>query len=520
MNGSSPGCRAEKIRELLGRELTGWRRNAVAYVLGALMTLTLAPIFAFPLIIPSFTGLYWLVDSASTKRRRFLDGWWWGWGFHMTGLSWICVALLTDPEAFAWLIPFALFGLTGAIAIFAGIAAWLMSWIRVSGLPRLVAFSSIWMVVEYTRGHIFTGFPWNLPGYSFGFSLASLQAASLVGIYGLTGFTVLLGSSFAASKMPGGRRYILMLWALFAAVVAWGQWRQSGVETTYVDGVMLRLVQANIPQTHKWDPHLQMQNIRDHIHLTQSPGLEKITHVIWPESAVPFVIESGNEIAHILGNTIPNGTLLITGALRSEGDKEHFRVWNSLAAVDHDGTLMGSYDKIHLVPFGEFQPLRPFVPKEWMTPVGDTDFSSGNLARTLTWPGLPPMIPLICYEAIFPEMSFGSDERPQMLLTITDDAWFGKSLAPYQHFHMARMRAVEQGVPLVRDAVTGITAVVDAYGRITAMFPLGEMGVLDARLPKPLPTSTIYAKYGDIMVLLGLIAAVSLVPMRKRKKNP
>ena len=490
--------------------LTGWRRNLTAFVLGTLMTLTLAPFFIFPLIIPSFTGLYWLVESAPSRRRRFFDGWWWGWGFYMTGLYWFCVALLTDADSFGWLIPFALFGLTGVIAIYSGVACWLMSWVRGRGIGRLVVFSIIWTVVEYARGHLFSGFPWNLPGYSFGFSTVSLQMASLVGVYGLTLFTVLLGSSFAVLNCKNGTKYGAILWGVFAFGLGWGQWRIAHVDQAYVDGVMLRLVQANISQPHKWDPKLQMQGLRDNVRLTQSPGLDKITHVIWPETAVPYAIEPDKSLVHMLGSALPRDTMLLTGGLHTEGEDKTFRIWNSMVMIAHDGAILGTYDKIHLVPFGEFQPLRDFVPKEWMTPVGDTDFSRGAAVHTLQWPGLPPMIPLICYEAIFPEMSFNAEgeQHPGMLLTITNDAWFGMSIGPYQHFHMARMRAVEQGVPLVRVANTGISAVVDGMGRITASLPLGEQGVLDAQLPKELPDPTIYHNYANFITILGLSALI------------
>jgi apolipoprotein N-acyltransferase len=499
--------------------LTSWRRNALAFALGTLMTLTLAPFFIFPLLFVSFSGLYLLVDSATTPRRRFLDGWWWGWGFYMTSLYWFCVALLTDAEAFAWLIPFALFGLTGVIAIYAGIACWLMSFVRARGTTRWLAFGMIWMLVEYARGHLFTGFPWNLMGYSFGFSGASLQMASLIGVYGLTGFAVLLGSSFALWKDRSGKRTCIFICTLFCIGMGWGQWRLQDAQLLgFVNGVKLRLVQANILQPHKWDPKLQFEGVQKNIALTKSSGLESITHVIWPETAVPYHIEPGKALSQILGKAVSKNTYLISGSLRSEGNQQHYNIWNSMHMIAHDGAIMGSYDKIKLVPFGEFQPLRDFVPKSWMTPVGDTDFSRGTNPHALNWPGLPPLIALICYEAIFPEMSFGSQkERPQMLLTITNDAWFGMSIGPYQHFHMARMRAAEQGVPLVRVANTGISAVVDSYGRILDSLPLGEQGVLDSPLPQALKQPTFFANNELLSILcamLGLIL-ISVFTIRK-----
>jgi apolipoprotein N-acyltransferase len=196
---------------------------------------------------------------------------------------------------------------------------------------------------------------------------------------------------------------------------------------------------------------------------------------------------------------------------------QNLELWNSMMMIDHEGKITGVYDKAHLVPFGEFQPLRPYVPKEWMTPVGDTDFSWGQPSQVLNWDHLPPLLPLICYEAIFPEMAQSEAERPDWLLNVTNDAWFGLSTGPHQHFHMARMRSVEQGVPLVRVANTGISAVIDGYGRIRASLPLGTQGILDAALPKPLPTATLFAQYHKIILLLLAVGGMIFIFLTRRR---
>lgn len=503
--------------------LTGWQRSLAAFMFGVLSTLTLAPFFLFPLLVPSFSGLYWLVESAKSRRRLFWDGWFWGWGFFMTGLYWMCVALLTDAEKFAWLIPFALFGLTGLIAIYAGLACWLMSYVRARGISRIYVFSVLWMCVEYARGYLFSGFPWNLIGYSFGFSDTSIQLASLVGAYGLTCYSVLLGCSAAALGEKGGRVFVAVVWGSFALAMVWGQVRLSEVsqlpeDKRFVEGPLVRLVQANISQPHKWDPRLQMQGLKAYVQLTQSPGLEKVTHIIWPETAVPYTLQSGSKLARLLGESIPDGKILITGALRIEGEDPDWQIWNSLMAINHEGNIVKSYDKIRLVPFGEFQPLRDFVPKEWMTPVGDKDFSRGLKEQPLDWPGLPPMVPLICYEAIFPEMSMPKHDRPKMLLTVTNDAWFGMSTGPYQHFQMARMRAAEQGLPLLRVANTGISAVVDAYGRVAYSIMLGEKGFIDVKIPLPKTDGTTYNTCNLPIILLLIITMLALAVRRQRER--
>ncbi len=501
------------------QKLAGWRRNVTAFLLGVLATLTLAPFYLFLLLIPAFGGLLLLLDGASTPRRAFLDGWWWGWGFYMSGLYWFCIALLTEPEKFAWLIPFALLGLTGVIAIYSGVACWLTAWTKTRGLTRIIVFSTIWTVVEYARGHLFTGFPWNLPGYVFGFSDATLQLASLVGAYGLTFFAVLLGASFAGISKKRGVIVVAAVWSIFIIGAIWGKLRlPEPYIVNNAEGVRLRLVQAAIQQHHKWDPRLRMQGLQEHVRLTQSPGLENVTHVIWPETAVPYTLRPDTPLARMLGSAVPEDTMLITGTLRAEG--EGLSIWNSLAALDHQGNIVGSYDKVKLVPFGEFLPFRALIPASWLTPVGDTDFSSGPQAQTFQWPSLPPMMPLICYEAIFPEWGLDASPRPQWLLNLTNDAWFGISSGPYQHFAMARMRAAEQGVPLVRVANTGITAVVDGYGRVVASLGLGEQGVLDSSLPQARREETTYARYNNRFLQLLIIFSLLLaVWQRIRQKN-
>lgn len=497
--------------------LTGWRRNAVAFIFGALATLTLAPFYLFPLIVPAFTGLYWLTDSAPSPKRVFWDGWWWGWGFYVTGLYWLCEALLVDPAKFGWLIPFALFGVTGVIAIYAGVACWLTSWARVRGLTKLFVFSVIWTCVAFARGHLFTGFPWNLEGYAFGFSDAAMQSASLVGAYGLTWFAVFLGGSFAVLLPHPTRRegiFLLVVWGAFAASLIWGQSRLQPEQ--YVPGITLRLVQGNVPALDTWEPDAAAQGLQTYMRLTQSPGLTGMTAVIWPESSVPYVIKADTPLTDLLGHAVPDGTLLIAGGLRSEGDRAHWKIWNSLTAFTHSGAIAGAYDKVKLVPFGEFLPFRSIIPKAWLTPVGDTDFSSGKARQTLVWPGLPPLRPLICYEAIFPELSMPDGKRPAWLLNVTNDAWFGASTGPHQHFAMARMRAVEQGVPLVRAANTGISAIVDSYGRVVSSLPLGTQGVLDGKLPVAQAQPTTYGLYGNGVILLLIVLALALKLIQQR----
>ena len=461
----------------------------LAFICGICATLTLPPFHLFPLAIPAYGGLFVLLNRAATRRRAVTLGFFWGWGFCISGLYWFCIALLTDPEKFAWLIPFALFGLTAVIALYSAVFAWLYYGVRRRDVGGALIFAALWLAVEYARGHLFTGFPWNLAGYVFNASEASLQLASVVGIYGLTFIAVLVSLLCVVGRLP---RAVALLTLLVA--VGWGQVRVAAAPYDWVDGVMLRLVQANIQQHHKWDPALQMAGLQEHVLLSQSEGMEHVTHIIWPETAMPFVLREASTMSVRLAQILQPGQYLITGSLRAQTAARDSPLYNSMVMLDDAGHITGYYDKHKLVPFGEFLPLRRFIPAGWSTPVGDRDFSAGPGKNTLSWPGLPPVAPLICYEVIFPQLAAEATPRPAWLLSLTNDAWFGHSTGPYQHLAMARMRAVEQGVPMVRAANTGISAIYDGYGREIARINLGQKAVFDSKLPKSNQSDTIYAR--------------------------
>jgi apolipoprotein N-acyltransferase len=275
---------------------------------------------------------------------------------------------------------------------------------------------------------------------------------------------------------------------------------------------MLRVVQPNIAQTLKWVPAERARNFERLLELTASPaasGAAPVTHVIWPETAVPFFLERDAGARQAMASVTPSGGGIITGAprVRTEADGGN-RFWNSLHAVDGSGAVVASYNKSHLVPFGEYMPLRGILPVGGIA-AGATDFSSGPGPATLQVPGLPPFSPLICYEVIFPGAVKDSGNRPDWLLNVTNDAWYGNSAGPHQHFAISRVRAVEEGLPLVRSANTGISGIVDGYGRVTAYLALGERGIVDAGLPRALPI-TPYGQVGDI-ILVVLLMSFSLV---------
>lgn len=513
--------------------LTGWRRRGLALLLGALATLALPPVHAVPILLVAFTGLVWLMDGARRVREAFWLGWWFGLGHFAAGIYWVASALLTDPLRFGWMIPPVVGGLAAILALFPALA---VAGTRAAGGPggaagpaRILFLAALWVGLEWLRGWIFSGFPWNLLGYVWAFSDAMNQLAALTGAWGLSLVTV------AAAAMPAvlgdwrpdaraGRRLrqgfgcIAAAALLLAAIWAGGAWRLAGAGAATVPDIRLRIVQAAIDPALKNNSSLREANLGRHLALTMdTPGFERITHVIWPETAVQFLIDHDTEVREAVASAVPPGGLLLTGAPRGEiEDGRLTQVWNSLVALDGAAEIVGTFDKFHLVPLGEYVPLRDFLPFIDKVTPGALDFSAGPGPVTLRLPGLPPVGPLICYEVIFPGHVVDADDRPSWLLNLTNDAWFGVTSGPYQHFASARMRAVEEGLPLVRAANTGISGVIDGYGRVIARLGLGQAGVLDADLPQAPSGLTVFARWGETMLALILAATVFLAALLRR----
>ena len=481
----------------------------VAFLLGCLATLTLPPFFILPAAIPAYGGLFLLLRYAPATRAAAAIGWWWGWGFFISGLYWFGIALMTDAARFAWLIPFAVFGLTGVIALYISFFAVCFRALSRGrrNTPAVFLFSSLWVLAEYARAHLFTGFPWNLSGYALAFSASSLQTASLGGIYMLSWLLLLFSLSpvLWLVKQPKAGALIFMI---PVAACLWGAWRVESSHSALSD-TFIRLVQGNISQPHKWNPERQAKNLETYIGLSLQPAVKPIQYIIWPETAVPYPVERDTTLAVLLGRIAPKDGALITGALTQAGEGENWQIWNSLIALDNKGDFLAEYHKHKLVPFGEFVPFRSFLPLEKITH-GSKDFSTGEKGDVLHLPGGLGFLPLICYEAIFPDSSFaGADHaRPQFLLNITNDAWFGNSTAPYQHFQMARVRAVEQGMPLVRVANTGVSGIIDGVGRVILKTKLNEQGVFDGAVPKSLNQQPFYAHYPYLFLISLIISGI------------
>ncbi|MEQ8194484.1 MAG: apolipoprotein N-acyltransferase [Rhodospirillales bacterium] len=507
--------------------LEGRRRWAAAFLFGVLAMLALPPVYAVFLLIPAAVGLLWLIDSGRSRRAVFAVGWWFGFGYFVAGLYWIGIALWIKAAQFGWLIPFAVLGLPACLAVYIGAVAVLTRVLAPTpGIGRVLVFAAAWTALEWIRGWALTGFPWNLIGTAWAFSDSMIQLSALTGIYGLSLVTMAAAAMPAVLIMPGraARRAVLAAAVLLGGVWLGGAVRLAGADDSTVAGVRLRLVQPNIAQEMKWQPELRAAHVMQQLHMSRrspAPGSAPPTHVIWSETAVPYNLAIEPRLQNVIGDAVPDKGLIITGAPRTTPPGvEPYRVWNSLHALDPRGSIVATYDKSHLVPFGEYVPLRGILTMAKVTP-GMTDFSRGTGPRTIRLDGLPPVSPLICYEGIFPgRVISDSDTRPHWLLNITNDAWYGRSAGPYQHFAAVRFRAAEEGMPLVRVANTGISAIVDSYGRVTARLGLGKAGVVDGGLPKSLVVLTPYARFGDWFVWgLMIVTGGGGVWLSRRKRS-
>ena len=515
-----------------------WRMRAMAFLLGALGAAALPPVYAVPVLIVSFSGLLLLVDRAPRPLAAIALGWCFAFGYFVAGIYWVANALLSVSSAFGWLLPFAIAGAVGGLsallAAFPALAIGLSRILWPAGPARVLVLAICWTLFEWLRGWVLTGFPWNLLGTCWAFSDSMNQFAALVGVWGLSLVTVIVAALPALLVDWSGRRsaeevtirrspsaVVCIAAGLMLLVSIWigGSVRLSAVSVPMVSDVRLRLVQANVTPADKGTANRGADILDRHLRLTTgTPSYDEITHVIWPETAEPFPLERFPEARMAVAAAAPENGVLITGVLRTDPpDGEWKEIWNSMAVLDRSGRIVGSYDKFHLVPFGEYVPLHRFLPFISKFTPGIADFSAGPGPRTLRLPGLPPVGPLICYEVIFPGQVVDRGDRPQWLLNITNDGWYGISAGPYQHFVSARLRAIEEGLPVVRAANTGISGVVDPYGRVLAQTRLGETTALDAELPQPLQELTPYARWGDAAtaVLLAIVALIALAAWRR-----
>ena len=502
-----------------------WQRWLMAFVGGIFVTLALPPVYATPLMLLAFPLFILLIDGAVRLRTVVGLGWLFGAGHMLSGLYWVgnALAIAGAPPALAMLLPLsmAFYPALGAVLYWVA-SRWLISrgWMHYGDALALALFAICWLVGEWLRGHLFTGFPWNLVGYSWAFSDIMSQPAALFGAYGLSFVTVLVAATpltLVGCKLKFFRSWVpvasgtLVLIAMFA----FGFNRLSMAGDTDYHDLRIRIVQSNIDQKDKWRPDLRADNFIRHLILSEKQGAEKVDLLIWPETAVPYYLDEDPGRTVMMGRIIKPEGMILTGVPRREILPDRTRkYYNSLLAIEANGAVTHTFDKFHLVPFGEYVPFHDLLKQLGFEKVveGAGDFTPGPGPRVLDLPGMPSVGPLICYEVIFPGNVVPAGERPGFLLNVTNDAWYGKTTGPYQHLMITRFRAIEEGLPILRAAGTGISAIIDGYGRVVRQLGLGKAGTVDGKLPKAIVEPTFFALWHNWTVV-GLVLIMSLCVM-------
>jgi apolipoprotein N-acyltransferase len=526
------------MQRLAGRIilLWGWRRAFVAFLAGALAVLAQAPYDFFAVCFVSFPLLVWLLDGATGEasdgwlrrlRPAFAIGWWFGFGYFLAGLWWVGSALLVEADSFAWALPFAVIGIPFGLAFFYGFATVVARLLWSNDIGRIAALAFGFGLAEWLRGFLFTGFPWNAIGYAAMPVPLLMQSVSVTGMIGMNALAVFV---FALPALLAARRSLRLGAALLVILVAahagFGYLRLTIPADPASRALDVRIVQPAVDLSEKWDAQ-----VRDRIFATlmglsakaPEPGHGKPQLILWPETSVPFLFTERPDALTTIGDMLGAGQMLVAGAVREEGgsaSQAGSRYYNSVVAIDDKGEIVDAVDKVHLVPFGEYLPFADLFSRFGLEQLvaGPTTYAAGNERHPLVLPGGIRALPLICYEVIFPDLVAVDAASAQLIVNVTNDAWFGNTPGPYQHFRQAQIRAVENGLPLLRAANNGISAVVDSRGRIVDALAIDARGAIDVRVPiveKSLFSAAL-RRINGMLIMLLFAAAAALLNVRQR----
>ena len=517
----------------------GWRRFLLMVVAGALAGTSVPPLFILPALFVAFPFWVWALDGAERRSGlgrlfgpAFTIGFAFGWGYFTVAFHWLGIAFFVGGGWFPAFMPVAILALAALIALFWGLASALAHLFWSHGAWRIVTLTTFLGAAEYARGTFFTGFPFDLLGYALTANVEMMQLASVIGVYGLTLLAALLAMTPALIWPVDGRGMVVRLVPFFLAIAAiagqigYGAQRLAANPTVpREDGLSMRLVQPIITEHTNWAAANPPEIVSRLIEITGPLTDGQI--VVWPEAVFPFFMSTYPEGLARIARMLPPDAMLLTGAPREpelmSDDPAGNPGYNSVLAINSDGEVVASYDKSHLVPFGEYLPfagfwklfgIQQFVP-------GTAGWAPGDGNRLVLAPGLPGFIALICYEAIFPGDLGADPAEAGFILNISNDEWFDGSIGPAQHAHHALLRAVESGLPLLRATNSGVTFAADPLGRVTAQLASGAPGFIDVVPDEPIAGGTFFDRFGHLpffgALILGAFAALISRSRRPRR---
>ena len=471
-----------------------------AFILGAMSILAFAPRFWIWFAVISFSLLMYLLVNISDKKNLFKVGYIFGFAHFALGFSWVGNALLIDVVKFWWLYPITLISFGAFFGLFFAVPALLSYWGRTKWQKWLI-FSAAFVLFEWIRSFIFTGFPWNLLGYTLALSDELIQLASIGGTYLLSLIAVMIYSVLGIAD----RKTLVLLVAISVIgviiIYCFGYYRIKSFDIKESD-VIVRLVQPSIPQMMKWNKAAREQNFIEYIRLSSEENGTVPKLIVWGETASPFVLDRDDVHREMLEPFLVKGSYLLTGMITYEQNDDEFIPYNSMVVFDNKAIPVGYYHKSHLVPFGEYIPFREYLP-EFIKPVANVigEFGQGNGPSVMKFDGLPSLGGIVCYEAIFPNKVIDKNNKPEVLINVTNDGWYGDSAGPYQHWIATKLRAVESGIEIVRVANNGISGVINCLGVEKNSLSLNEKNVLDVKLDKNSTIETIYTKTGNLAIV-------------------
>ncbi len=463
----------------------------------------------------------------SRLTPAFAIGWWFGFGYFVTGLWWVGSALLVEAEEFAWALPLAVLALPALLAVFYGLATVFARLFWTGDLGRIASLAFGFGLAEWLRTVLFTGFPWNPVGYAAMPIPLLMQSVSVVGVIGMNALTVLV---FAMPALLASNRHVRIGFVLAVSLVVahagYGFWRLSREQEPSGRSLTVRIVQPSILQTEKWDGNIRDRIFRTMLDLSAQPatgGDKKPQLILWPETSVPFLFTERPDALVAIGELLGDGQMLMAGVVRAEdgsGSSRRVRYYNSVVAINDAGEIVDAVDKVHLVPFGEYLPFEDMLASIGIEKIVQfpMDFSAGNQRHAVSLVGGIRAVPFICYEIIFPGLVARDTETSDLIVNVTNDAWFGNTPGPYQHFRQAQIRAVETGQPLVRAANTGISGFIDNRGRVVDALAVNTAGVVDVTVPSSGQRATGFLRQRLVGPLILAALATFACGMRMRQR--